>query len=140
MVLVGRASAAVILVSLTVLLQSVGMATIIRWIRAHQARGTHPFTILRSSVLLVRFTSAILILHLLQILLWAGFYRWNCFPSWDAAFYFSAESYSTVGYGDLILPLTWRNLGPAESITGVLMCGISAALLFAIVLRLAQRE
>jgi hypothetical protein len=96
--------------------------------------------ILRSSVLLVRFTSVILILHLLQILLWAGFYRWNCFPSWDAAFYFSAESYSTVGYGDLILPLTWRNLGPVESITGVLMCGLSTALLFAIVLRLAQRE
>ena len=138
MVIVGRASAAAILVSLTVLLQSVGMATIIHWIRVHQARRTHELGILRSSVLLVRFTSVILILHLLQILLWAGFYRWNCFPSWDAAFYFSAESYSTVGYGDLILPLMWRNLGPLESITGVLMCGLSAALLFAIVLRLAR--
>ena len=140
MVFVGRASAAVILVSLTVLLQSVGMATIILWFRVHQARGMRTLGILRSSVLLVRFTSVILILHLLQILLWAGFYRWNCFPSWDAAFYFSAESYSTVGYGDLILPLIWRSLGPVESITGVLMCGLSTALLFAIVLRLAQRE
>jgi voltage-gated potassium channel len=138
MVIVGRASAAAILVSLTVLLQSVGMAAIIQWIRVHEARGTYALGILRSSVLLVRFTSVILILHLLQILLWAGFYRWNCFPSWDAAFYFSAESYSTVGYGDLILPLMWRNLGPLESITGVLMCGLSAALLFAIVLRLAR--
>ena len=140
MVFVGRASAAVILVSLTVLLQSVGMATIIHWFRVHQVRGMRTLGILRSSVLLVRFTSVILILHLLQILLWAGFYRWNCFPSWDAAFYFSAESYSTVGYGDLVLPLAWRNLGPVESITGVLMCGLSTALLFAIVLRLAQRE
>lgn len=140
MVFVGRASAAAILVSLTLFLQSAGMAAVIHWIRVHHALGTYPLGLLRSSVLLVRFTSVILILHLLQILLWAGFYRWNCFPSWEAAFYFSAESYSTVGYGDLILPLIWRSLGPVESITGVLMCGLSAALLFAIVLRLSERR
>jgi hypothetical protein len=34
----------------------------------------------------------------------------------------------------------WRTLGPVESITGVLMCGLSASILFAIVLRLVERE
>jgi voltage-gated potassium channel len=79
-------------------------------------------------------------LHLLQVLLWAGFYRWKCFPSWESAFYFSAASYSTVGYGDLVLPQMWRTLGPVESVTGVLMCGLSASFLFAIVTRLVQHE
>ena len=98
------------------------------------------FGVFRSAVLMVRFTSVIVALHLLQILLWAGFYRWNCLPSWESAFYFSAASYSTVGYGDLLLPRMWRNLGPVEGVTGVLMCGLSAAFLFAIVTRLVERE
>jgi len=46
----------------------------------------------------------------------------------------------TVGYGDVVLPQMWRNLGPVESIIGVLMCGLSASFLFAIVSRLVDRE
>jgi hypothetical protein len=87
---------------------------------------------------MVRITSVIFVLHLLQILPWAGFYRWRCIPSWEAAFYFSASSYSTVGYGEVVLPRAWRSLGPIESVAGVLMCGLSTALLFAIVHLLVQ--
>jgi hypothetical protein len=54
--------------------------------------------------------------------------------------YFSAASYATVGYGDVVLPWMWRTLGPVESIIGVLMCGLSASFLFAIVSRLVDRE
>jgi hypothetical protein len=67
-------------------------------------------------------------------------YRWLCFPSWEAASYFSASSYATVGYVDVVLPKTWRMLGPLESIIGVLMCGLSVSVLFAIATRLAGRE
>ena len=62
------------------------------------------------------------------------------FPLWESAFYFSAASYATVGYGDVVLPWMWRTLGPVESIIGVLMCGLSASFLFAIVSRLIDRE
>jgi hypothetical protein len=81
-----------------------------------------------------------IVLHISQILLWAGFFRWNCFPSWESAFYFSTTSYSTVGYGDLVLPSSWRILGPIEAITGVLMCSLSAGFLFAIVTRIVEHE
>jgi hypothetical protein len=91
-------------------------------------------------MLMVRITSVIIALHMLQILLWAGFYRWTCFASWEYAFYFSASSYSTVGSGDILLPRMWRVLGAVESVTGVLMCGLSASLLFAIVTRLLESE
>jgi hypothetical protein len=137
MVFAGKASTAAILVLLTLLLQSTGMAMLIHRIRVRRAGGS-PLSVLRSCLLMVRITSVILLLHLLQILLWAGFYRWRCVTSWEAAFYFSASSYSTVGYGGVVLPLEWRSLGPIESVTGVLLCGLSTALLFAIVHLLVQ--
>ena len=140
MAFVRQASAVVVLVTLTLSFQSAGMAALIHWAKSHFARATPRLGLLRSAVLLIRFTSVILVLHILQILLWAGFYRWNCFPSWESAFYFSTTSYSTVGYGDLVLPRMWRTLGPVESVTGVLMCGLSVSLLFAIVTFLVQRE
>src|SRR5258708_39390111 len=140
MVFVRQASAAAVLVALTLSFQSGGMAAFIHWGRAYFARDVSRLDPLRSAVLMVRFTSVMIVLHILQVVLWAVFYRWNCFPSWESAFYFSTGSYSTVGYGDLVLPPMWRNLGPVESVTGVLMCGLSASLLFAIVTRLVQHE
>jgi voltage-gated potassium channel len=140
MIFVRQVSAAALLVTLTLSLQSAGMAALIHWAKAYFERTTYRPRPLRSAVLLVRFTNAMFILHILQVLLWAGFYRWHCFPSWEAALYFSTTSYSTVGYGDLVLPRMWRILGPIESVTGVLMCGLSVSLLFAIVSFLVHRE
>jgi hypothetical protein len=94
----------------------------------------------RFAALVVRLALAVVVLHGLEILLWAGFYRWRCLPSWDSAIYFSASSYSTLGCNDVTLPSEWRTLGPLESVIGVLMCGTSASLLFAIVTRLINRE
>ena len=74
-----------------------------------------------SAALVMRATIAIIILQGTIILLWACCYRWLCIRSWNSAFYFSATSYSTVGYGDVVLPLKWRLLGPLESMMGVLM-------------------
>ena len=104
------------------------------------ARDISRFGPSRSVMLMMRFTTAIIALHALQILLWAGFYRWGCFPLWESAFYFSTASYTTVGSGDVLLPQKWRTLGPVESVVGVLMCGLSASLLFAVVTRLVERE
>jgi len=116
------------------------MAALIEWIRAHAKRGLHKLGPLRSAALVVRITALMIVLHTFEILLWAGFFRWNCFPSWESAFYFSTTTFSTVGYGDLVLPHSWRILGPIEAVTGVLMCGLSASFLFAIVTRLVEHE
>lgn len=135
-----QAGAAVILVTLTLWLQCSGMAALINWGIAHLGRDMYRHGPVRSAAQIVRLGSVMIAIHMLQILLWAAFYRWSCFPSWESAFYFSTTSYSTVGYGDVVLPSEWRNLGPVESVTGVLMCGLSASFLFAIVTRLVDRE
>lgn len=138
--LIRQGIVAAVLVALTLSLQSAGMAALIHWGRTYAARGMSRLGPVRSAWLMVRFTSVIIALHLLQTVLWAGFYRWKCFPSWEPAFYFSSATYSTVGASDLLLPNMWRNLGPVESVTGVLMCGLSAGFLFAVVTRLVQHE
>ena len=116
------------------------MAGFVLWMRAYFVKNTSKLGLVRSADLMVRITHAMLTLQLLEVVLWATFYRWKCFPSWDSALYFSATSFSTVGYGDVVLPGNWRLLGPIESVTGVLMCGLSASGLFAIVTRLVRHE
>jgi voltage-gated potassium channel len=122
----------VVLVTLTMCLQCAGMAVLIYLARKYIAQGVKGLNSWRSAVLMIRFTTATTVLHFFQILLWTGFYRWQCLPSWESCFYFSATSYSTVGYGDVVLPQAWRLLGPVESVIGILMCGISVSALFAI--------
>jgi len=134
-----RFAAELPLITLTLWLQSAGIAALIAWVRRALAGDIREMSPLRSAALVVRLPMAVVVLHGLEILLWAGFYRWRCLPSWDSATYFSASSYSTLGC-DVSLPLSWRTLGPLESVIGVLMCGISVSLLFAIVTRLINRE
>jgi voltage-gated potassium channel len=127
-------------VIVTLWLQSAGLAALIFWVRRVVARDLHRLGPFRSAALIVRLTAAVILLHGVLILFWASCYRWLCLQSWESAFYFSASSYVTVGYGDVVLPSNWRMLGPLESITGVLMCGISVSVLFATVTRLVSRE
>jgi hypothetical protein len=70
---------------------------------------------------------------LAQIAVWGLFYYWQgCFPNAESAFYFSGVTYTTVGYGDLVLPEPWRILAPSEALIGILMCGLSTGLFFAV--------
>jgi len=73
-------------------------------------------------------------LHVLEACIWAVFYCWHqLFPNAETALYFSLGSYTTIGYGDVVLPEKWRLLGTLEGITGVLLCGLSTAFIFAVV-------
>jgi manganese/iron transport system permease protein len=75
--------------------------------------------------------------HVAEIAVWALFYCWaGCLPDAESAFYFSGATYTTVGYGDLVLAKPWRMLAPLEGLTGILMCGLSASLFFALVSRI----
>jgi len=53
-------------------------------------------------------------------------------PDLTSAFYFSAVTYTTTGYGDLVLQEEWRLVGGVEALTGILMCGLSRGLFFAV--------
>jgi len=78
-----------------------------------------------------------ILLHLLEIAVWALFFHWNgTMPDAASALYFSAVTYTTTGYGDLVLPREWRLLSGVEALTGILMCGWSTGFFFAVVTRM----
>jgi hypothetical protein len=75
--------------------------------------------------------------HLTQIALWAAaFLLCGRVSAWETAFYLSAQSYTALGYGDVLLAQPWRLLGPLEATNGLLFFGMSTALLFAIMSQL----
>jgi hypothetical protein len=75
--------------------------------------------------------------HLLQIALWAvALLMVGEISTFEKAFYCSAENYTALGYGDIVLSARWRLLGPLEAINGLLLFGLSTAVMFAIMSRL----
>jgi len=139
MTLLQQAGAPTILLLVTLSLQCGGAAALVIWIRSIP-RESQRVRVFRCAALVMQTTVAVIVLHGIVILLWASCYRWLCLPSWESAFYFSASSYATVGYGDVVLPSKWRLLGPLESMVGLLMSGVSIGLLFAAVTHLVDGE
>ena len=77
------------------------------------------------------------IAHLVEIAIWAATYYWQkVMPGFDIALYFSAVTYATIGYGDVVPPENWRLLASMEGLIGILMCAWSGGFIFAIVTRL----
>lgn len=80
-----------------------------------------------------------LVAHLAEIALWALlFVVCGEFSDFGTAYYHSAVNYTSLGYGDLIMTPSWRLLGPLETANGMLMFGVSTAMIFAVIQRLAE--
>lgn len=91
--------------------------------------------------LFIRVAGWIILLHLVEITAWALLYYWReAVPDLQACFYFSAVTYTTTGYGDIVLPEEWRLVGGIEALTGILMCGWSTGFFLAIVTRMYQSQ
>ena len=87
--------------------------------------------------LLILLAAWIIFLHLIEIVLWGGFYVWrDAMPDLASGLYFSAVTYTTTGYGDLVLPTEWRLLGGVEALTGILLYGWSTGFFFVVVSRI----
>lgn len=94
---------------------------------------------MRYAILLVLLFLGIMLLHVLEASLWAVFYYSRAlFNDFETSLYFSLTSYTTIGYGDVLLPQRWRLLGAIEGVTGVLFCGISTAFIFAVMTAMLQ--
>ena len=71
--------------------------------------------------------------------LWAiVFWRAGELPTLEAAVYFSITTYTTVGFGDVVLGPGWRLLAGIEGLTGLILVGWSTAFVFAIVNRMYE--
>jgi len=122
------------LVVVTVVVHAVGFDVLLRaMMRSHALAktGFRPVT-----QLVIGLTCWLILIHMVEISVWGLFYLWQgCLPDAESAFYFSGVTYTTVGYGDLVLSKPWRLLAPLEALTGILMCGLSTGLFFALIYR-----
>ena len=82
-----------------------------------------------------------ILLHVSEITVWALYYFWQgAIPDPQSSFYFSAVTYTTTGYGDVVLPQDRRLIGGIQALTGILMCGWSTGFFFAVVSRIVREE
>ena len=79
--------------------------------------------------------------HLAQIAIWAIlFMLLGEFDSFQTAFYHSAVNFASLGYGDIVMSENWRLLGAIEASNGVLMFGLSAGTLLAVMTNLFSKS
>ena len=125
---------AVGLVVVTVAMHVIGLDVLLRammWSRALDRSG---FWFVTRFV--IGLSCWLILIHLAEISFWGLFYfSWGCLPDAETAFYFSGVTYTSTGYGDVVLARPWRMLAPIETLTGTLMCGLSTGLFFVFVLR-----
>ncbi len=85
--------------------------------------------------------STLVILHLVEIAVYAFFYRQQgILPDFETALYFSLVTYTTVGYGDVVLTREWRLFGSSEALVGILMTAWSTAVLIGVVTTLHRKS
>ena len=124
------------LMAACVVIHAIGVTMALRW--AHPRPGTlRPFW--SWTRLFIRLAAWIILLHLIEIAAWALVYAWkDAMPDIQSALYFSSVTYTTTGYGDLVLPAEWRLVGGIEALTGILMCGWSTGFFVAVVSRMVE--
>jgi hypothetical protein len=126
------------LMALCVVIHVLGVSYAIGRLREAVARAQGFW---RGAGLFIGLAAWIILLHLVEIAAWAVCYvRGDAMPDLPAALYFSAVTYTTTGYGDLVLPADWRLVGAVEALTGILMCGLSTGFFFAVVTRMFRGE
>jgi hypothetical protein len=126
---------ACVLVAINVAIHAAGLAVLLKALMKSEART--PSTIWSISRLLIGLAWCLLLFHAVEVGVWGVFYAWaGCFPDFATAMYFSGVTYTTTGYGDVVLAGRWRPLAPIEGLTGILMCGLSTGFFFAVVSRI----
>ena len=87
----------------------------------------------------IQFSVVMIVLTLgnvVQISIWALLYRaLGALGDWTTALYFSGVTFTTLGYGDVVLHDRMRLLAPLQAANGVMMFGITTAVFMATVQR-----
>jgi hypothetical protein len=140
--LISNLGIATVMVSLTVVIHFVGLIILLR-ILAYRGHGRRALGSLLGQCFLVVFVvMGIVAIHTLEIWLYAALYfTIGAVPGdFETALYFSTVTFSTLGYGDIVLSSDWRVLGGIEAANGLILFGWSTAFLISLMGRLRVLE
>lgn len=75
-------------------------------------------------------------LSLVDIAVWAGAYLLvGTIDTIEMAFYFSTVTFTTLGYGDVVIDEQWRLMSAFEAANGIIIFGLPPAVVVAVVQR-----
>jgi len=132
-------SVAALIVAVCLLLHVAGLLLMAEWLLRRREYLERKGARVRYAIVLVLLFLGIMLLHLLETSMWAIFYYSRAlFNDLETSLYFSLTSYTTIGYGDVLLPQKWRLHGAIEGVTGVLFCGSASAFIFAVMSGMLQ--
>ena len=120
---------ATVMVAVTVAVHYGGLVALLALLRNRPRRtANRPLVLQGSAVLFV--VLSLMLLHAVEIWLYAGLYIIaGAIPDLETALYFSTASFTTIGYGDVVLGPDWRLIGAIEGANGLLLFGWSTAFL-----------
>ena len=77
----------------------------------------------------------------LSVWVWAvALYALQIFVEFEASVYFALVAFTTLGFGDILLPVEWRLLGGMAAANGLLMFGLLTAILVEILRDTRMRQ
>jgi len=86
------------------------------------------------AALFIQFSTLMIVLmigNVIQVAFWALLYSaLGAFEDFEAAMYFSGVTFTSLGYGDVVLDGRMRLLAPLQAANGLMMFGITTALFF----------
>jgi hypothetical protein len=132
-----------VMIASMVLVQATAITAIVRLVRRQDSRDDAVAHWVHNVGVFTRALLLIVAAQLVQIAAWAALFV-GCgeFDDFSTAFYHSATNFTTLGYGDVVMSPAWKLLGPLEAVAGMLMFGVSTAVLFAVaqtLIRLNER-
>jgi len=122
-----------LMIASMVLVQAAAVTATVRLVRRELRRGDSLGHWMHNVAVAARALLVIVAAQLVQIAAWAAlFFACGEFGDFPTAFYHSAVNFTTLGYGDIIMSPSWKLLGPLEAVAGMLMFGVSTAVLFGV--------
>lgn len=123
----------------SIIIQGLVVRAIIGAVRRDMKRGRLAVRFFTDFAFIAAATILALVGHLAEIGIWALVFEFcGEFSDFATAFYHSAVNFTTLGYGDVVMSAQWKLLGPLEAADGMLMFGVTTALIFAVIQRLVQ--
>lgn len=128
-------------VLLCLLLQAVFVARCLRYYARFKLANQHRESQWLDILLLSMVMLLTLLGNLVQMAIWAVlFMLLGEFGDFASALYHSAVNFATLGYGDIVMSERWRLLGPLEAANGILMFGVSTAVMTAAVMDVVKKN
>ena len=128
-----------VLVICTILIHALPLSATVRFVSREKRLGRFGVSLWMDTGIVARAILSALVAHLIEMALWAAlFIICGEFSDFGSAYYHSAVNYTSLGYGDIIMSPSWRLLGPLETADGLLLFGVSTAMIFAVIQRLVE--